>query len=177
MSTLTLEVRPREEQTAFNLRRWEEVLADPDLIKIPGRVETDRHGRIIMSPPPAPRHGRFQGIIVALLTKLMPNGEVLPECPVSTADGVRGVDVAWASPQRWKDLGNRACFTEAPEICVEVISPSNSEEEIREKMRLYFDAGADEVWICGIFSKMNFFVVGSKMLESSVLCPQFPKEL
>jgi Uma2 family endonuclease len=177
MSTVTLELRPREEQTAFNLRRWEEVLADPELRKIEGRVETDRHGRVIMSPPPAPRHGRFQGKIVSLLTKLMPDGEVIPECPISTADGVRGADVAWASPQRWRELGNRACFTEAPEICVEVISPSNSEEEIREKMVLYFDAGAREVWICGVFGKMNFFAIGSALLERSILCPEFPQEL
>src|SRR4051794_1504826 len=45
MSMVTLELRPRKEQTAFNLRRWDEVLADPDLPKIEGRVETDRHGR------------------------------------------------------------------------------------------------------------------------------------
>ena len=177
MSTLTLELRPREEQTAFNLRRWDEVLADPELNKIEGRVETDRHGRIIMSPPPAPRHGRFQGKIVTLLTKLMPDGEVIPECPVSTADGVRAVDVAWASTQRWNELGNRACFTQAPEICVEVISPSNSEEEIREKTGLYFDAGAREVWICGVFGKMTFFSTRSKILDHSKFCPKFPEQL
>jgi Uma2 family endonuclease len=107
----------------------------------------------------------------------MSNGEVIPECPVSTADGVRAVDVAWASNQRWKELGDRACFTQAPEICVEVISPSNSEEEIREKTGLYFDAGAREVWICGVFGKMTFFSGGSKILGHSELCPKFPTEL
>ena len=35
----------------------------------------------------------------------------------------------------------------APEICVEVVSPSNSEEEMVEKRRLYFEKGAKEVWI------------------------------
>jgi hypothetical protein len=82
MATVTLEIRPRDEQTAFNSRRWDEVLADPELRKIEGRVETDRHGRIIMIPPPPPRHGRFQVKIAALLTKLMPNGEVISECTV-----------------------------------------------------------------------------------------------
>src|SRR5688572_13009767 len=122
MSTLTLELPPRAEQTAFNLRRWDEVLADPELRKVPGRVETDRHGRIIMSPPPAPRHSRLQGRIVSLLQELMLSGEVLPECAVSTADGIKGVDVAWASSECWGEVGNRACFIRLPEICVEVIS-------------------------------------------------------
>src|ERR1041385_4625315 len=97
MATVTLELRPREEQTAFNLRRWDEILADSELRKIEGRVETDRHGRIIMSPPPAPRHGRYQIKIGVLLSKLMPNGETASECPISTADGVRAIDVAWVS--------------------------------------------------------------------------------
>jgi Uma2 family endonuclease len=177
MSTLTLELRPREEQTAFNLRRWEEVLADSQYNKLPGRVETDRHGRIIMSPPAAPRHSRFQRIIVNLLTALLPDGETLPECAISTADGVRGADVAWASPERWREVGNRSCFIRCPEICVEIISPRNSEEEIEEKRALYFDAGAKEVWICGTFGKMSFFSSGSKTLKRSKLCPSFPDQI
>ena len=176
MSTLTLELPPREEQTAFNLRRWDEVLADPDLKKVPGRVETDRHGRIIMSPPPAPRHGRLQAEITALIKRLLPSGTTLSECPVSTADGVKGVDVAWASPECWADLGNRACFIRSPEICVEVISPSNSEEEIREKILLYLDAGAREVWVCGAFGAMTFYGRSAVVPPRSELCPDFPNE-
>ena len=177
MSTLTLELRPRDQQTAFNLQRWEEVLADPELRKIEGRVETDRHGRILMSPPPAPSDGEFQVQISILLRTLMPHGKTMSECPVSTADGVRGVDVAWASRERRREVGNRSCFIQAPEICVEIISPSNSEAEITEKMALYFDAGAHEVWICGAFGKMSFFATGSKPVLQSKLCPNFPMQV
>src|SRR5262249_37436002 len=53
MATLTLELPPRTTQRAFNLRRWAELLADRDLVRIEGRIETDRHGHIIVSPPPA----------------------------------------------------------------------------------------------------------------------------
>jgi Uma2 family endonuclease len=177
MSTLTLELRPREEQTAFNLRRWDEVLADPELKKLPGRVETDRHGRIIMSPPPAPNHGELQFKIGLLLQKLMPPGHIITECPVSTADGVKGLDVVWASIECRAEAGNRAFFIRAPEICVEVTSPSNSEEELREKMALYFDAGAKEVWICGIFGAMSFYGPGRVERTRSELCPDFPSRV
>ena len=177
MSTVTLELRPREEQTAFNLRRWEDVVADPDLKKFAGRVETDRHGRIIMSPPPAPNHGEFQIQIGMLLRKLMPHGKTISECAVSTADGIRGIDVAWASRDRRRAVGNRSCFIQAPEICVEILSPSNSEAEIKEKMALYFDAGALEVWICGAFGNMTFFGPGSKSMKRSKLCPKFPVQV
>ena len=144
MPTLTIELPPHQTQTAFNLRRWAELLADPELAKIEGRIETDRHGHIIMSPPPAPSHGSFQSEIAYWLRCLIPRGRVLTECPISTADGVKASDVAWASPQCMRELGNRACFPKAPEICVEVLSHSNTKAEIQEKMALYFDADAKE---------------------------------
>jgi hypothetical protein len=52
--SLSIELQGSAEQTAFNLKRWAEVLADPELAPLPHRIETDRHGHISMSPPPAP---------------------------------------------------------------------------------------------------------------------------
>jgi len=51
MAMLTLELPPHKTRAAFNLRRWAELLADRELAKVEGRIETDRHGHIIMSPP------------------------------------------------------------------------------------------------------------------------------
>ena len=42
MATLTIELPPQGAQTSFNLRRWDELLADPELAKVEGRIETDR---------------------------------------------------------------------------------------------------------------------------------------
>lgn len=81
MGTLTIQLPSQRTQTEFNLRRWAELLADPELVKLEGRVETDRHGHILMTPPPAPSHGSYQFRIVALLDRLMDNGRVLTECP------------------------------------------------------------------------------------------------
>jgi Uma2 family endonuclease len=178
MATLTIELPPQRQQTAFNLRRWAELIGDPELAKIEGRVETDRYGHIIMSPPPAPSHGSFQLWIGHLLTELMPKGRALTECPISTADGVKAADVAWASPACMRDLGNRACFPRCPEICVEVLSPGNTEAEIEEKMALYFDAGAKEVWVCERSGLMRFHERGSHQpMKKSRLCPAFPKQV
>jgi hypothetical protein len=44
MDTLTIELPPQPTQTESNLRRWVEVLNNPELSKIEGRIETDRHG-------------------------------------------------------------------------------------------------------------------------------------
>ena len=160
------------------MRRWAELLADAEVAKFEGRIETDRHGHIIMSPPPAPSHGSFQSEISHLLRNLMPQGRVLTECPISTADGVKAADVAWASPECMRELGNRICFPTSPEICVEVLSPSNTEAEILEKMALYFDAGAREVWLCAESGAVSFFGPGNAQpMNASELCPQFPKQI
>jgi hypothetical protein len=52
MATVTIELPAQEQQTEFNLRRWAELLECPELAKVEGRIETDRHGHIMMSPPP-----------------------------------------------------------------------------------------------------------------------------
>jgi Uma2 family endonuclease len=178
MATVTIELPPQPEQTASNLRRWADLLENPELAKIEGRIETDRHGQIIMSPPPAPRHGRLQSRVAHLLESLLPEGETITECPISTADGVKAADVAWASAEAMRALGSRACFTRAPEICIEVLSPSNTPAEITEKATLYFDAGAQEVWVCATSGEVQFFAAPhAPGLPDSKLCPQFPSRI
>ena len=177
MAILMLELPPQKAQTADNLSRWAELLADRTLARFEGRIETDRHGRIIMSPPPLPIHGSYQARIAALLEQHLSTGRVMTECPISTADGVKATDVAWASPDCLKEVGQQICFTRAPEICVEVISPSNTKAEMNEKMALYFDAGAKEVWLCQVSGAMNFFNKPARPIQSSRLCPAFPKEV
>lgn len=179
MSLLTIELPAQEDQTAFNLRRWTELLADTELgrelARIEGRVETDRHGHLIMGPPPGYRHGSFQLQIGFLLKTLLPGGRVSTECPISTADGVRAADVAWISTARLALIGENVCLTEAPEICVEVLSPDNTPTEMREKRALYFAAGAQEVWECDEQGRMTFFIESSSGGEgASKFCPPFP---
>ena len=178
MEMLTIELPSQVEQTRFNLRRWDALQTDSALAKIEGRIETDRHGQIIMSPPPAPSHGSYQFWIGILMAKLMRGGRGLTECPISTADGVRAADLAWASAEKMRELGNRSCFPTAPEICVEVVSPGNTKAEIEEKTALYFDAGAIEVWWCDMNGSMKFLSREVPApLNKSKLCPKFPKRV
>ena len=102
MATLTIELPPHRTQTNFNMRRWAELLADRELARFEGRIETDRYGHVIMGPPLAPTHGSFQSEIAYLLRTFMPRGRVLTECPISTADGVKaalgGLNAAFEVP-------------------------------------------------------------------------------
>ena len=175
MATLTLELPAQEKQTVFNLRRWAEVLADQDLARIEGRVETDRYGRIVLNSLATIKHGMFQAGVSHLMRELFQTGSVIIECPVSTADGVRATDIAWASPERMRETGDLVCFPKAPEICVEVISPGNTIAEIQEKTALYFDAKAQEVWHCDENGWMTFLSNKAALpMQASQLCPEFP---
>lgn len=43
--------------------------------------------------------------------------------------------------------GEESPFLAAPEVCVEVRSPGNTQAEMAHKTRLYLESGAAEVWI------------------------------
>ena len=182
MPALTIELPAQDDQTQFNLRRWSELTSDTslgrELARIEGRIETDRHGHIITSPPPGYSHGRYQYRIASPLEKFLPEGIVSTECPISTADGVRAADVAWISKARLRAIGENVCLTRAPEICVEVFSPSNTRVEMAEKKALYFAAGAEEVWFCDQAGKMAFHCdASSDASHASIRCPAFPRQI
>ncbi|MCU0797225.1 MAG: Uma2 family endonuclease [Akkermansiaceae bacterium] len=173
---LVIDLPPREEQIAYNRKRWQELCEDPQLARWPGRIETNAHGNILMSPPPSGIHSSRQGEITFLLRQIL-GGRALPECPVSTIDGVRSADVGWYSNSLFAEVSGQTVFEQAPEICVEILSPSNSPSEIREKRKLYFDAGAREVWICDLKGTMSFFCSTDEDIPSSHLCPDFPPSI
>ena len=171
---LLIDLPPRDEVIAFNRRRWQEVLDDPSLADLPYRIETNAHGTLLMTPPASGRHSQRQGDIAFLLRSLL-GGRALPECPISTIAGVRAADVGWYSDQRFATVAGQIAFEVAPEICVEICSPSNSESELAEKKQLYFEAGADEVWICTEDGSLTFFTkADSQAVPTSKLCPTFP---
>lgn len=165
------EIRDRHE---FNLARWAEICANPELRKVEGRIESDAYGHILMSPPPGFSHSTFQARILERLR--IAGGETLPECPVSTSKGVRGVDVVWISHGRRDKALRQNVLVIAPEICVEVLSPGNTRAEMDEKRSLLFEAGAEEVWFCDEKGRMFFFMKSapSDATGASVLCPDFP---
>ena len=167
------------DRTAFNLAVWEKIHADPQLAKLPYRIETDAFGQIIMSPPPAPAHGSKQGRIYWHLRDLLKSGEVITECPISTEGGVKVADVAWCSEKLWANSASLPCFLSAPEICVEVLSPSNTTGEIDEKKELYFKAGAREVWLCAEDGGMTFYLSSAPLTSAdrSALCEDFPRQI
>lgn len=140
------------------------------------KVETNARNQIIMSPPPHTDHGEFGTEIFVLLLRHLPDGRATMGSGVQTSNGTRIPDVLWMSRARRRKHRGKVSYPEAPEICVEVISPSNSRREIKEKTALYLEAGAQEVWHCERDGTMRFFDA-SGPLPASKFCPEFPARI
>ena len=156
---------------------WDEVLTDSCLQDLPFKIELNQQGHIEMSPA-RNRHGKFQIQIGHLLRQMLPDGVTVSECAIQTAENVKVPDVAWTSFARY-DAATEPdeVYTDtAPEICVEIISPSNSPEDQMHKGRLYLQAGADEFWLCNELGDVRFFDANGP-LERSRLCPDFPAKI
>jgi Uma2 family endonuclease len=177
-------MRSLVEQHEFNLARWEELENDPEVRAWPGRVETDREGNAIMIPPGDVGHGMRIIRFGNLFTEYMPHGIALGEFAVSTSDGNKIPDCGWASEEhpefQWlladepEAQERPKVLKHAPEICAEILSPSNTPAEIEFKKRLYFEVGAKEVWVCDLGGAMKFFGPEGE-LPRSKLCPDWPQ--
>ena len=152
---------------------WNDVIADKCLQDLPYKIETDRFGQVVMSPA-SNRHGFYQGVVSFYLRSLGSSGKVVSKCSVDTDDGTKVADVAWLSETFYNSHGLDTPYPLSPDLCVEIVSPSNSREEMRQKRALYFAQGAKEVWLCDHYGKLRFFSP-TEELAKSLLFPDFPK--
>ncbi len=154
---------------------WEQICNDPSLQDLPYKIETNARGQIVMSPTHQ-YHGKLAFMIASELAELLPDGEASVESAIRTARGVKVADAIWCTKERWEQIKDTYDAPVAPQICVEVLSPTNTEEEIAEKRDLYFEAGAEEVWLCDREGNLSFFDADGPR-ESSGRVPSFPKSI
>ena len=158
----------------FRRLTWAEVCADRRLQGLPFKIELNRFNQIVLVSADS-KHSRIQGKIIRWLDHLMAGGEAFPELAVDTADNTKVPDVVWASDGTLEAHRHEleTSWSSAPELCVEVLSPTNTEDEINGKRALYFERGAREVWVCGLDGEMVFYEPGGERSHSA-LCPDFP---
>ncbi len=124
--------------------RYRGLCEDLRFVNLPGKIELDVWGRILMNPA-SNYHSAIQTALSGKLAAL--GGRAFVEASVLTRAGVLVADVAWASDEFMRIHGFETPYTRAPELCVEVASPSNSRKELNEKVTAYLEAGAEEVWL------------------------------
>jgi Uma2 family endonuclease len=151
---------------------WNDITSDPALHDLPYKVETNAQGQLLLSPH-RNRHSIHQEAVQNLLREHAPPGMAPPEFAIATPAGVKTPDVVWMRPERWEKMqATGDPTTLAPEICVEVMSRSNTEAEMQEKRALYRAAGADEVWVVDEAGAIRFFA--DEELDASRIAPGCP---
>ena len=155
---------------------WTSVINDPLLQNLPYKIELNEHGTIMMSPA-SNKHGNLQMHIGLQLSRVSGgSGDIVSECSVQTRKGVKVADVAWLSDNFLSQHGFLTPYTVAPEICVEIVSPSNSNAEMQQKIELYLESGAAEVWLCNENGEIRFFSDAGE-IEKSGIFEKFPNQI
>ncbi len=146
---------------------WAAVINNPFLQNLPFKIELNKWGQVLMTPA-SNSHGRHQfNVGDRIKTEKKGHGQVIMECSIQTSQGVKVADVAWVSEEFIKENGFVTPYSMAPEICVEIISPSNSKGEIEEKIELYLAKGAHEVWIVNDKGKTRYYTYKGEIPKSS----------
>ena len=110
-------------------------------------------GELITMPPPAFRHSRVsQNIYNRLLAaaKTQGAGEVFIETAYllsSERNTLRVSDVSFLGGERARHLPEEGYLEGAPDLAVEVVSPSETAVDLDEKIRQYLASGASLVWV------------------------------
>ena len=127
-----------------------------ELMRLPGLDPCELvAGRVVRMTPTNPTHGRIEVNVAAALKHFVRSqnlGVVMAgEVGVFTArnpDTVRAPDVLFLSHERDARRERREGFLDvAPELTVEILSPTDRPDQVRRKLGEYFAAGVRQVWV------------------------------
>ena len=110
-------------------------------------------GVIVAEPFPTPRHDRVRWRLERLLRAHVETGdlgEVFGDTGYVLArdpDTVRGPDLSFVARDRLSNFDDARYFSGAPDLAVEILSPSNRRGEMHAKVADYLAAGARLVWV------------------------------
>jgi len=144
-------------------------------------------GELITLPPPKSLHSRVARSVFTRLDAFLQNEglrEVYQEAGYALSYEpltIRQPDVSVLSKARIEVTPEDSYFEGAPELAVEIVSPSDSAEDLEVKVRQYLNAGAKQVWVLypksqdlHVFQPDRFFVLkGDQVLEGADLLPGF----
>lgn len=143
-------------EPASSLREPTRPVTGDELLRMPGRNPCELvAGRIVSMTPTSPAHGRIEANVAAALKQFLRTrdlGVVMAgEVGVFTGrnpDTVRAPDVLFLSHERDARRTSRHGFLDvAPELAVEILSPTDRPDQVRRKLGEYFAAGVRLVWV------------------------------
>ena len=120
-------------------------------LKDPPGVRVELHnGEVVEVARPKHKHWKIQkGLMLLFDKELGSSGEAGLEFAFRPRPEheLRVADVSWTSAKRYEHIDDEDNLIGAPEIVVEILSPSNTASEMVEKRDLCFKAGCQQFWI------------------------------
>src|SRR4029453_16585782 len=111
-------------------------------------------GRIVPISPASGKHGVLECRLSAAIDLFMQQHRLgwvmIGEVGIYTRrnpDCVRGADVVFLSRERWPDGPPQGFLEVAPDLVIEIMSPSDRWQDVRQKLTEYFAIGVHRVWI------------------------------
>jgi Uma2 family endonuclease len=151
-----------------------------DFLKLPnpptGHFEL-HHGEVVHMPPPKRGHQRIQRRILALLIELAgKEGVAETEMAFRPTPGneVWVADVGFVKASRDQNTADDEYLNGAPDLVVEVMSPSNTWDELNDKIDVCMSNGCLSFWIVDPKRKVvSVFTEGdvSKVYRESASIP------
>src|SRR5258708_24718757 len=109
-----------------------------------------RKGEVVQMTRPVFGHVRVQHRIQRLLAEAAGDPDAVyigaPFRPLPEYE-LRVADVAYAPEERWNSISSGGYLSVAPDIGIEVLSPSNTAAEMLEKEQICLENGCLEFWI------------------------------
>jgi Uma2 family endonuclease len=127
-----------------------------DLPELDDAVQELHWGQVVTSTRPKMGHTKLQYRLVELLRPMAEqHGIVGSEVPFRALPeyDLRAADVAFVSQARWNATPDDDNLRGSPELVIEVLSPSNTKSEIRDKAALCLSTGTQEFWVVDPQSK------------------------
>jgi Uma2 family endonuclease len=164
------------------------------------RVELVR-GQLVVREPPGFRHGEIAARIVAALIVFLDrdrerSGAAISRGRVLTCDAgftlardpdtVRGPDVAYVSRERWSGPSPQGFGEVAPDLAIDIRSPTDRIGAILAKVGDLLDAGAQIVWVVDPIRKLvtvyradgsQAMLGADEMLDGGDVLPDFALSL
>jgi len=112
-------------------------------------------GKVVAVTRPKPRHWKLQRRLSRLLEPRLKAFEVAIEVPFRAVAkfNLRAADVAAISRERWDAIDPDDDLRGAPELVIEIKSPSNTQRKLQELISLCLQNGAVEGWILDVLKK------------------------
>ena len=132
--------------TTTHLLTWKEFEQHPD-----EHIEI-LEGELITVPPAKPKHGRLAFRIAVLLLPLQEKllGEAYCEVGYKLSENPPSwiqPDASFLKMERVRATEEDAYYVGAPELAVEIVSPSETPKTLHRKVNLFLAAGSLAVWV------------------------------